>query len=313
MPRPRLERVDVISQALAGLRVGRGTVRRFRRSGPWGLRYAGLTGSGFHVILRGGAWLVTEDAPPVALRPGDVVLITAGADHGLGHAPCELRELPPVVLGSDPPDEAAAPADCEFLCGAYRLDRGQVHPYLAALPDPLVLTPDPARFPAVASVVALLDETSPDQAGADATRAALLDLMLTQVLRQWLENMGEEDRRGWHPALDPAIAAALRAMHERPGEQWTVSRLGATAGMSRTAFTRRFTAAVGTPPMTYLREWRLGCAARLLRESDASLAATARRTGYATEYAFATAFRRRYGLSPGRFRQAERAGGTRPA
>nr|WP_277348514.1 helix-turn-helix transcriptional regulator [Streptomyces sp. C1-2] len=83
--------------------------------------------------------------------------------------------------------------------------------------------------------------------------------------------------------------------------------------MSRTAFTRRFTAAVGTPPMTYLREWRLGCAARLLRESDASLAATARRTGYATEYAFATAFRRRYGLSPGRFRQAERAGGTRPA
>ncbi|WUR39966.1 cupin domain-containing protein [Streptomyces jietaisiensis] len=61
--------MDVISQALAGLRVGRGTVRRFRRSGPWGLRYAGLTGSGFHVILRGGAWLVTEDAPPRRAAP----------------------------------------------------------------------------------------------------------------------------------------------------------------------------------------------------------------------------------------------------
>jgi AraC-like DNA-binding protein len=75
--------------------------------------------------------------------------------------------------------------------------------------------------------------------------------------------------------------------------------------MSRVAFTRRFTSVVGKPPMTYLRQWRLSCAARLLRETDASLAAIARQVGYSTEFAFAGAFRREYGVPPGRFRRAQ--------
>ena len=60
-------------------------------------------------------------------------------------------------------------------------------------------------------------------------------------------------------------------------------------------------------PMTYLMEWRLNCAARLLRETDAPLAVIARQVGYSTEYAFAGAFRREYGVPPGRFRDATRA------
>ncbi|MEU6606536.1 helix-turn-helix transcriptional regulator [Streptomyces shenzhenensis] len=86
-----------------------------------------------------------------------------------------------------------------------------------------------------------------------------------------------------------------------------MTQLGATVGMSRVAFTRRFTAIVGKPPMTYVRDWRLACAARLLRESDASLAVIARQIGYSTEFAFAGAFRRAFGVSPGRFRQLDKA------
>ncbi|MFE1798644.1 AraC family transcriptional regulator [Streptomyces sp. NPDC059517] len=305
----------MISQAVSGLRVGRETVRRFRQSGPWGMRYAGLTGSGFHVVLRGSGWLVPLDAPPVALHPGDVVLITSGADHGLSHAPCRLDGLPQVALSLDQP--AAGPADFEFLCGAYRLDHGQVHPYLTVMPDLLVVSPDHERFPALRSVIELLDddaaqaqsqEQTQAQAQAQAptgksvTRSALLDLMLVHVLRQWMEDEGSQGR----PVLsDPAIASALRTIHGEPQTQWTATRLSETVGMSRVAFTRRFTSVVGKPPMTYLRNWRLSCAARLLRETDAPLAAIARQVGYSTEFAFAGAFRREYGVSPGRFRHAE--------
>jgi AraC-like DNA-binding protein len=74
--------------------------------------------------------------------------------------------------------------------------------------------------------------------------------------------------------------------------------------MPRTAFSRQFTAAVGRPPMSYLTGWRLGHAARLLRETDAALASIAPRVGYSTEFAFSAAFRREYGVSPGRFRSA---------
>ncbi|MFE7074782.1 AraC family transcriptional regulator [Streptomyces sp. NPDC057620] len=308
----------MISQAVSGLRVGRETVRRFCQSGPWGLRYAGLTGSGFHVVLRGSGWLVSLDEPPVALRPGDVVLVTSGADHGLSHAPCRLDGLPQVALSLNQP--GPGPADFEFLCGAYRLDHGQVHPYLTVMPDLLVVSPDHDRFPALRSVVDLLDGDAAQQAqaqaqseaetqsqvqvetpqGASVTRSALLDLMLVHVLRQWMEDEGAQGR----PVLsDPVIASALRTIHGEPQKQWTVARLSETVGMSRVAFTRRFSSVVGKPPMTYLRDWRLSCAARLLRETDASLAAIARQVGYSTEFAFAGAFRREYGVAPGRFRQ----------
>jgi AraC-like DNA-binding protein len=59
--------------------------------------------------------------------------------------------------------------------------------------------------------------------------------------------------------------------------------------------------------MTYLIGWRLSSAARLLRQSDAPLAAIARKVGYSTEFAFAAAFRRRYSVAPGRYRAADSA------
>ncbi|MFE0923339.1 AraC family transcriptional regulator [Streptomyces nigra] len=304
---PRIAGVDIISQAISSLRVGRGTVRRFRQSGLWGVRYSGLTGSGFHVVLQGSGWLITADAAPVEVRPGDVVLITSGADHGLSHAPCPLRGLPQFTVALD--QTASGPADFEFLCGAYRLDHGRVHPYLGALPDLLVVSPDFERFPALRSVVGLLDDTSHVRAGGEVAQSAVLDLILVHVLRQWMEDEGGEDR----PALtDPGVTAALRAIHDDPQTRWTVSQLSETAGMSRTAFTKRFTSVVGKPPMTYLRHWRLGCAARRLRETDASLAAIARQVGYSTEFAFAGAFRREYGVAPGRFRRDAKAPRLKP-
>ncbi|MCA2212123.1 AraC family transcriptional regulator [Jidongwangia harbinensis] len=294
----------MIGQAVASLRAGRGTVRRFRRSGAWGIGYAGLTGSGFHLILRGTAWLISADAPPVALRPGDVVLITSGADHGLSAAPARLRDLPPVALGLDPPEPG--PADVEFLCGAYRLERGPAHPALAALPDPIVVPADgdqPERLRALAD---LFDADGLRSGpGAGVTWPALLDLMLVHALRRWLARRPEHGRL---MMTDPAVAVALRAIHDSPQTRWTVTQLGHRAGLSRAAFTRRFTASVGEPPMRYLTGWRLNCAARLLRDTGEPLAAIARQVGYATEYAFAAAFRREFGTAPGRFRERQVSG-----
>ncbi len=285
--------VDGLSQAISALRVGRGTVRRFRQSGPWGLSYSGLTGSGFHVVLHGTGWLLSEDKPAVELEPGDVVLITSGADHGLASAPQPLRGLAPVELGTAEP--GPAPAEFEFLCGAYRLHPGQhVHPYLATLPDPIVVPAAGGHDP----VTALLDEQQAAGLIVDATRHALLDLMLANALRRWLETTE------WPATPDPQITAAVRTIEARPGARHTVLDLSRAAGMSRATFTRRFTAAIGRHPAAYLLACRLGHAARLLRETDAPLAAIARRTGYSAESALAAAFRREYGMAPGAFRRS---------
>ncbi|MFF4779158.1 helix-turn-helix transcriptional regulator [Microtetraspora fusca] len=94
---------------------------------------------------------------------------------------------------------------------------------------------------------------------------------------------------------------------------------GRRAGLSRAAFSRRFTQFVGQPPLTYLTWWRLGTAARMLRDSDAALSEIAGAVGYGSEFAFANAFKRQYGMAPGKYRRlgcppsGRRAAGAAPA
>lgn len=132
------------------------------------------------------------------------------------------------------------------------------------------------------------------------TRSALVDLLLVHVLRLWQEKRGTVT---WPAVDDAAIATALREIHQNPQTPWTVRQLSQMAGISRTAFTRRFTLSVGKPPMAYLIGSRLVKAAQLLRETEAPLAVIARQVGYSSEFAFAAAFRREFGISPGRFRR----------
>ncbi|HEX4251770.1 MAG TPA: AraC family transcriptional regulator [Pseudonocardia sp.] len=145
----------------------------------------------------------------------------------------------------------------------------------------------------------LAADASTAQLGSGATLRALLDLILIQILRQWHE---QNSTSGWPEVAHLGIAAALREIHENPHRQWTVGRLSEVAGMPRTAFSRLFTHVVGRPPMSYLTDWRLSRAAQLLHETSASLAKIAPQVGYSTEFAFSAAFRREYGVSPGRFR-----------
>ncbi|GGJ73417.1 AraC family transcriptional regulator [Streptomyces brasiliensis] len=295
--------MDTLSAALGSVRVGRAQACWVKQSGAWGMRHPSMTMSGFHVLVRGTAWLITSTGPPRALRPGDVVLAPSGAEHGLSHAPGVLRKLRPAVLRASAPGDE--PSDVAFLCGAYWLDHGTIHHYLRALPDVIVISPDYDRDVQVRSLVDMLGaDVSDARPGSSVTRPALLDLLLTHVLRQWLEQDHEADRPDTN---DPVIAAALREIHTSPHQAWTVQRLSEAVGISRTALTKRFTSVVGKPPMTYLTSWRLTCAARLLRETDAPLAAVARQVGYSTAFAFGAAFRREYGIPPGRFRDLDPA------
>lgn len=143
------------------------------------------------------------------------------------------------------------------------------------------------------------------QPGTDAIVPALLDTLLLYILRAWLAERPEHgEPTGWAAALtDPATGAALAAIHRDPAHPWTVATLGTEAGLSRAAFSRRFTTLVGRPPLAYLTWWRLTSAARLLRDSDAPLSVVAAQVGYTSEYAFANAFKREYGIAPGRHRR----------
>jgi AraC-like DNA-binding protein len=104
------------------------------------------------------------------------------------------------------------------------------------------------------------------------------------------------------PTAEP-IDRALALMLARAGEAWTVSALARAAGLSRAAFARQFQRRFGMSPMRYLADLRMREAARLLSETDATLALIAAEVGYESEFAFSRAFKRHSGEAPGSYRR----------
>ena len=80
--------------------------------------------------------------------------------------------------------------------------------------------------------------------------------------------------------------------------------------MSRSVFAAAFKAKVGTPPLTYLINWRMTLARDALRSGSRSISELAAATGYESESAFSTAFRREVGSSPRHYRNASQDGGA---
>lgn len=305
--------MDLLSDVIAAMRVGRPHYARCERHAPWAMSHPSFTGAGFHLVLEGRAWLTPSDGEPIELQAGDIAFLPHGNSHSVASDPvgpaAVLPSAPLVGLGRDGlTDDAAAEAGARtaMLCGAYLMDRARPHPLLAEMPECVHLPARPGRHAALRGTTELLaTELAKPRLGSDALLPALLDALLLYVMRAWLdERPGDTTADGWSAALrDPAVHAALQAIHGAPDRPWTVRELGAAAGLSRAAFSRRFTASVGRPALSYLTWWRMTLAARLLRDSDASLRSVATRAGYTSEFAFSAAFKREHGVSPGAYRR----------
>ncbi|HET8931197.1 MAG TPA: helix-turn-helix transcriptional regulator, partial [Acidimicrobiales bacterium] len=145
-----------------------------------------------------------------------------------------------------------------------------------------------------------------DDPGQQVVLDRLLDLLLVSALRAAFTSTTEMPK--WYAAsADPIVGSALRLMHERAGEPWTVTSLASTVGVSRAHLSRRFHDLVGEPPMTFLTAWRMALAADRLLEPDTTVTAVSALVGYTSPFTFSTAFKRHYGTSPRSYRRAHSA------
>lgn len=96
----------------------------------------------------------------------------------------------------------------------------------------------------------------------------------------------------------------LAWIEARLDEPLTLDAIAAQAGLSPYHFSRLFTARMGRSVMAYARGRRLiRGARRLVAEPDIKLIDLAFDGGFESQEAFTRAFRRLFGVSPGRFRQ----------
>lgn len=241
-----------------------------------------------------------------------MVVLPRGESHVLsdrpGSATKEILELLSKRRPTDagPLAHGGGGARATLLCGRFEVDGSQTHPLLSMLPPVLILRGEGGQAgPWLEATLDLLaQESAALRTGSEAVLARITDILFVQTIRAFLDS-SEPKTSGWLRGLtDAQIAAALAAIHREPERDWTVDELASVAAMSRSTFCERFRSLVGEPPGKYLTRWRMHLAAAALRDGADSLKELAKRVGYQDEGALSKAFRRRFGVSPGRYRRA---------
>lgn len=292
---PTTERDRVLETVLGAYRMRVEITADVRYCGTWFDQEPTTRFGQFHLLTEGGCWVSgTALETPVHLYEGDLIVFPSGLRHLLSSGPDAQR------------NGDTDPADTAMLCGELEFVTGASNPIFSALPAYFVVrsSESSAGFRQLAS---MLTETSRDRRwGTQLVQNKLADSLFTMAVCEYVRRA--EHPRGLLAALtDARLARTLAAVHERPGEDWTIQSMAQEAGMSRTSFAELFASIVGTPPIQYLAHWRATEARRLLKDRRFSVARIAELLGYRSEAAFRRFFKRVEGIGPGKVRSRKKA------
>lgn len=267
-----------------------------------------------HVILEGHCWVQRPETEAVPVEAGDVVVLPHGDSHiigsGLHRAPVNIDHLIKVKIPELKPIRYGGQGDrAVVVCGWLAYERDVPNPLVGALP-PLFRSPlgqrssghwieQSIRYAVLASALR--------QPGSSAVAAKVAESVFVEALRGYIESLSPL-QTGWLSGLrDFQVSRCLDLLHSDPARSWSIKELAQEVHVSRSVLTKRFSDLVGLPPMQYLKRWRLALAARLLCNERRSLIRITEAIGYESEASFSRAFRKEYGVSPGRWRRGSAA------
>jgi len=193
----------------------------------------------------------------------------------------------------------------DMACAFVEFSAGAINPLARALP-PVVSLPLSALDGSAPVVERLFSEAFGQRCGRQAVVDRLFEVVLIDILRT-LMNGAHVDSGLLAGMAHAQLAKALVAMHEAPAEEWTLPRLAAVAGMSRSAFAAAFRAVIGSTPGDYLAAFRISVAQDLLRRGQAP-ARVAQAVGYGSATALSRVFKALCGMGVREWRvEAQRA------
>lgn len=294
--------MDPLSDIIALLRPSAAVSKPISAKGRWGVRYASHDAPGFTIILAGEAWLTFEGEEPLRLSPGDFLLLPTTPAFSLSSEPglqCDLVEPRAEAVRHG---EQEGDPDFAALGGSFAFERVNAPLLLSLLPGRIHIPSSEGKSTRFGRLIELLaEECAADHPGKDLFLQRMLEALLIEALR-WQGVASDGTVAGLLNGMrDPALARALQAIHANVRAGWTVAGLAGISGMSRSAFSARFSEVMGCAPIEYLARWRMALAKEALVRSAKSLDRIAEEIGYESASAFSTAFRKRLGCPPGRF------------
>lgn len=298
--------IDPLAQVVTLLQPTASFSKIVQGAGAWRVTRTEAGRPFYCVILDGSCRLTVHGNDPVILEKDDFVLIPSAfhfSMSSLAPTPSDADDTVPVelrpgefLLGSrdHPPEVRNLVGYCSFGSTDAAL--------LVSLLPQLLHVRGERRLTALVQLVN--DESRGLRPARDVILARLLEVLLIEALRS---TAGSTAPPGLLRGLgDERLAVALRRIHERPAQPWTVAQLAKEAALSRSTFFDRFQREVGVPPMEYLLQWRMALAKDLLRRNDRGIADVAERVGYSSASTFSVAFARHVGIPPSIYARQER-------
>lgn len=298
---------DPLSQILALLRPRSAISVGLDLAGDWSFQFPSHDGIKFNAVMRGTCWLKLDGAQTwERLEDGDCFLMTRGLPFQLASDPGLPAQDAALIYqdASGPVIPVNGGGELLLIGGRFSIAQDQGAKLLAALP-PLYIVRRASPHANVLNfaLAQFADEVEGKQPGATLLAEHLAQVMLVHLMRIYLAEAAPQ-ASSWVRALGhPQLSRALTAIHDQPARDWQLAELAHRAGMSRTSFAKHFKMVVGQSPMEYLTGWRMLLAKEQLQHGRTSIADIAAKTGYRSEAAFSTAFKRVVGNSP---RQARR-------
>jgi len=274
--------MEVLGDILEGLRATGSVYFCDFLEPPWELPYENEDRAMFHLVRRGRCRL-DIDGETHHLEPGDFVFIAPGVDHK--------------VFSDDSDDPETL-----LLCGYCRFDAVEKDVLLRALPRFVLLQRDEMeRWPWLTRTLEhLSSEYMSGAPGSDLTVNKLTEVLLVQLLRA---DFGRSGTTGIIAALrDKRLDRALTAIHQRPGQHWTIQNTAAEASMSRSGFARKFKALLGMSFFEYLTQLRMRNARELLTTTNLPVPTIGETVGYQSDLSFVKAFKKLHGATPRAYR-----------
>jgi AraC-like DNA-binding protein len=294
--------MDPLSDVIALLRPSAAMSKPITGRGRWGVRYGAYKGPGFTIILEGECWFAFDGHQPLRMQKGDFLLLPSTPAFSLSSHP-GVECVPGMPLGIPVRHgEQDGVPDFISLGGTFRIEQVNAPLLLGLLPSLICIPATEGRSGRLGQVIDLImHECNREDPGKEMVLQRLLEVLLVEALR-WRGIGAQDMRAGLLSGMrDPALAGVLRQMHANVRANWTVAELAKVAGMSRSAFAARFGQVLGCGPFEYLARWRMALAKDALMRGTKTLDGIADEIGYESASAFSTAFRKRLGVSPGRF------------
>ncbi|MBB3691905.1 AraC family transcriptional regulator [Sphingomonas sp. BK580] len=290
MPDPLAQIVSLLQPDLSYAKV-------VEAAGCWRIRRVENGFAFFFAALAGAVRLDIKGQQTLLIERGDFVLIPAACEFtssSIDGAPASGRDSMPVEIRPNVfrlGDQMGEP-DVRMLVGHCAFASPDAALLVSLLPSLIHARGEPRLTTLIQLAV---EESRGERAGRDVVLARLMEVLFIEALRSSGPHCPSGILRGLG---DERVAAAMRAIHERPTAAWDVPGLAKAAAMSRSAFFERFRRTVGMAPMEYLLHWRMVLAKRLLEDGKMAVAEIARQVGYSSASTFSVAFSRHVGATP---------------